>query len=279
MLSVDVEVKVSEFWVGARFEMGPEVWVVFGPSGAGKTTLLKALVGMIPLARGDVVLDGAVLESTTRGVRVAVHRRRVGLVFQDHALFPHMTARENIVYGRNGCDDDRLEEIVEVLELGPVLDKRVPQLSGGQRQRVAIARTLVTHPRLLLLDEPVSALESALARKVRRFLVDFCGSRRIPVLWVTHSVEEAVAVASGVVLMKDGRQIQAGPIKEILERPASDDVRQSFCEPAQNGTAHAVEGGESASRVSRRGGAGTPEDGVHSARNGAQRSGPDGPGS
>jgi len=204
-----------------------EVVAVLGPNGAGKTTFLRTLAGLIPLDEGRIVLDGAVLDDVASGVFVPPERRPIGVVFQDHLLFPHLTAMENIAFGLR-CHGVRTDETRrqahQWLERVGLLDHghaRPAQLSGGQAQRVALARALAISPRMLLLDEPLSALDvrtrADLRRLLRHHLDAFPGVR----LLVTHDPFEALMLATRVVVLEAGCVVQSGAPAEITEMPRS----------------------------------------------------------
>jgi molybdate transport system ATP-binding protein len=216
-LDLDVELEVAE----------GELVVLLGPNGAGKTTLLRALAGLIPIDRGRVCLDGRVLEEPARGVKVATEARGVGVVFQDYLLFPHMTVLDNVAFGltaRGAAKAEaraRAQSWLERVGLGDRARARPRALSGGQAQRVALARTLATGPRLLLLDEPLAALDAAtrvqLRRELRRHLASYEGVR----ILVTHDHLEAVALADRLVVIEGGRVTHDGPPGDINARPRS----------------------------------------------------------
>jgi molybdate transport system ATP-binding protein len=204
-----------------------ELVVLLGPNGAGKTTLLRALAGLVALDRGRVVLDGEVLEDTGAGRHVPTERRPVGFVFQDHLLFPHLSALENVTFGLRARGVARTEARrraaawLERVGLAGHAGSRPRALSGGQAQRVALARAMVTDPRLLLLDEPLAALDAAsrseVRRDLRRHLATFDGSR----LLVTHDPLEAMALADRLVVLEAGRVTQTGTADEVRRRPRS----------------------------------------------------------
>jgi molybdate transport system ATP-binding protein len=210
------------FRVAAR-----SVAAVVGGDGAGKTTLLRALAGLVALDRGRVVLDGEVLEDTGTGQHVPAERRPVGFVFQDHLLFPHLSALENVAFGLRARGLGRVEARrraaawLERVGLAGHAGSRPRALSGGQAQRVALARAMVTDPRLLLLDEPLAALDvasrSEVRRDLRRHLATFGGSR----LLVTHDPLEAMALADRLVVLEAGRVTQTGTADEVRRRPRS----------------------------------------------------------
>jgi len=200
---------------------------LLGPNGAGKTTLLRALAGLQPLDAGRVVLDGLVLEDTAAGVRLAPEQRPIGVLFQDYLLFPHLSALENVAFGLRCRGVARTEARRRALAwldrvgLGDRAGARPRALSGGQAQRVALARALATDPQLLLLDEPLSALDAAtrleVRRELRRHLASFPGVR----LLVTHDPLEAIALADTLVVLEHGRVVQAGTAADVSARPRS----------------------------------------------------------
>jgi molybdate transport system ATP-binding protein len=212
--------------VSLTLGMGATVALV-GPNGAGKTTLLRALAGLQPLQAGRVSLDGEVLEDPAAGVRRAPEQRPIGVVFQDYLLFPHLSALENVAFGLRCRGVSRPEARrraagwLERVGLGDRARARPGELSGGQAQRVALARALATEPRLLLLDEPLSALDAStrleVRRDLRRHLASFPGVR----LLVTHDPLEAIALADLLVVLEDGRVVQSGSPADVSAHPRS----------------------------------------------------------
>ena len=203
-----------------KFEFGPvdlavgdEVLSVLGPSGSGKTTLLSLIAGIVTQDSGTISLHGSVLDDQS------LQQRQTGLVFQDGALFPHMTARENIAYG--APDPERVADLVDLLEISDVLDRRPSALSGGERKRVALARTLAADPAVLLLDEPLSSLDAPIRRRLRRELPALFASLDIPVIYVTHDQQTATAVADRTAIFRDGVVEQIGSPTGVIERPAT----------------------------------------------------------
>ena len=204
-----------------------ELVVLLGPNGAGKTTLLRALAGLVPLERGRVVLDGMVMDDPASGEHVPAEHRPVGFVFQDYLLFPHLSALENVAFGLRARGVARPEARrragawLERVGLAGSADARPRALSGGQAQRVALARAMVGNPRLLLLDEPLAALDAAtrtvLRRDLRRHLASFDGTR----LLVTHDPLEAIALADRLVVLEEGKVTQTGTPAEVSEHPRS----------------------------------------------------------
>jgi len=192
----------------------------FGPSGSGKTTCLRVLAGL-ERARGAVYVAGACWQDDARGVFVPTHRRRVGYVFQDVGLFPHLTVRGNLDYARarrpSPAGGDR-DAVVELLGIGPLLERSPDHLSGGERQRVAIARSLLAGPRLLLLDEPLSSLDAARKAEILPYLEALRDELAIPMVYVSHALEEVARLAGDLVVFDGGRVVAAGPTAQTLAR-------------------------------------------------------------
>ena len=197
-----------------------ETVAVLGPNGAGKTTLLRALAGLVPVA-GRVELDGDVLDDSASGRHVPTEERRVGIVFQDHVLFPHMTVLENVAFGLKRDRWRVARDWLDRANLGDKAGVMPGELSGGQAQRVALLRTLVTEPRLLLLDEPLAALDVSVRAEVRRELSrQLAGFTGIRIL-VTHDPLEAIALADRLVVLEQGKVVQTGLPSEVTARPRS----------------------------------------------------------
>lgn len=226
-MSLEADIRIARNGFSLEVQLSArdgETVAILGPNGAGKTTLLRALAGLIPFD-GQLLLDGAVLDDSATGLHTPTERRRVGLVFQDHVLFPHMSALDNIAFGlraQGRRDATRLAR--EWLSRAGLSDRESAtprELSGGQAQRVALLRTLATEPRLLLLDEPLSALDVSIRAEVRRELsrrlADFKGVR----LLVTHDPVEAIALADRLVVLEAGKVIQSGTPAEVTARPRS----------------------------------------------------------
>lgn len=198
----------------------PGITVLFGPSGAGKSTMIAATAGLFRPDLCRVALDGRLLGDTAAGVWLPPEQRRVGLVFQDARLFPHMAVATNLQYGlrrapRGGIAFD---EVVELLDIATLLARRPRHLSGGERQRVAIGRALLAQPLLLLLDEPLANLDAARKNEILPYLTRLGPTLRVPIVYVTHSVDEMARIADNVVLIEAGRIAAAGPLGEIGAR-------------------------------------------------------------
>ncbi len=197
------------------------VTVLFGPSGCGKTTLLRALAGL-ERARGRVAIGGEAWQDDAANVFVPTHRRRIGYVIQEAALFPHLDVRRNLDYGlRRIARHERriaLDRTVELLGIAPLMGRRTTTLSGGERQRVAIARALATSPRLLLMDEPLAALDARRKAELLPYLDRLHAELSLPVVYVSHAIDEVTRLADQLVLLEAGRVRAAGPLAEMLAR-------------------------------------------------------------
>ena len=228
MLDAHLVLRLGRLDLDVELAVGAgQVVALLGPNGAGKTTVLRALAGLLPLQGGRVFLDGAVLEDPARRLRVPAERRPVGMVFQDYLLFPHLTVLENVAFGLRARGRPRAEAHrlaagwLERLGLAGLGGARPGSLSGGQQQRVALARALAPEPRLLLLDEPLAALDvstrAGVRRDLRRHLREFSGVN----LLVTHDPLEALALADALVVIERGRILQSGSPAEVTEQPRS----------------------------------------------------------
>ena len=197
------------------------VTALFGPSGSGKTTLLRCIAGLEPMANGMFQVKDEVWQNGAKFM--PVHRRPLGYVFQEASLFPHLSVRQNLEYGLKRIPPEQrrvqLEQVVEWLGLSKLIERDSPAgLSGGERQRVAIARALLTSPRLLLMDEPLSALDAASKREILPYLERLHGELDIPVIYVSHSLDEVARLADQLLLMEQGRVIASGALNEVLGR-------------------------------------------------------------
>jgi len=201
----------------------PHVTVLFGPSGSGKTTILRCLAGLERPSRGRITFAGETWFDGEAGVQVSPQARAIGYLFQDYALFPHLTLYGNIVYAMPGADravrDAQVQALLRLLRLEGLEARRPAQLSGGEQQRVALARVLARRPRLLLLDEPLSALDAPTREQVRGELRELLRSQGIPTVCVTHDRAEAWALADDVAVMGGGRVLQVGPPDVVFKSP------------------------------------------------------------
>jgi len=228
LLLKNVSLPLAHFTLEVDLEVRPRVTAVFGPSGAGKTSLLDLIAGLRTARRAFIQLDDRVLTDTDGDIFVPAHRREIGYVPQDLALFPHLSVRGNLLYGRKsagaGAPLFGFERVVEVLEIQPLVSRGVTELSGGEKQRVALARALLASPRLLLLDEPLASLDAPLKAKIIPYLARIRDEFRIPMLFVTHDRFEALALADELVVLLDGRVGQTGPVQDVFTRPANAEV-------------------------------------------------------
>ncbi|MHB8760759.1 MAG: molybdenum ABC transporter ATP-binding protein, partial [Thiobacillus sp.] len=199
---------------------GQGVTALFGHSGSGKTTLLRCIAGLERAAEGELSVRGEVWQDATRFL--PTHRRPLGYVFQEASLFPHLSVRGNLEYGmkrsREPLARAALDDVVELLGIGRLLERRPEQLSGGERQRVAIARALAVKPRLLLMDEPLAALDFARKQEVLPYLERLHDELEIPVLYVSHAPDEVARLADHIIVMQDGCARAAGPLGDTLAR-------------------------------------------------------------
>jgi molybdate transport system ATP-binding protein len=214
-LEFALSVPRREFVVEAELSLGRETLALAGPSGAGKSTVLRAIAGLVRPARGRIVVDGETWFDGERRIDLPPDRRSVGLVFQDYALFPHMTVRQNIGYGGRRLVDDLLQR----LAIEHLAGARPQGLSGGERQRVALARALAREPRVLLLDEPMAALDPHTRAGVRAELRQMLETAALPVLLVTHDFADAAVLADRVAVMDAGRIVQVGTPAELAAAP------------------------------------------------------------
>jgi molybdate transport system ATP-binding protein len=213
----------SGFVLDVSIEIGAGITMLFGPSGAGKSTLLDCIAGLLRPAAGRIVAGDEVLFDSARGVNLPPEHRRVAYVFQGLALFPHMTVEQNVAYGLVSLPQTprfaRVQEALEAFRVGSLRRRKPGEISGGEKQRVALARSLVTLPRALLLDEPLTGLDAGLKVSIIEDLRAWNASHRIPILYVTHSREEVDALGDSVLVMDNGRITGGGTPREALDAP------------------------------------------------------------
>jgi len=215
-LHVDLDHALRSFRLSLALDVAAETVAVVGPSGAGKTSVLRAIAGLLRPERGRVALGDETWLDTEARVDLPPERRRVGLVFQEYALFPHLTVRANVAFGGR----DRVDELLERFGIAGLAGARPGAISGGERQRVALARALARDPGVLLLDEPLSALDAHTRRRVRGELREVLGELGLPTLIVTHDFEDATSLADRVGVLVDGRLLQVGSPSELVAAPA-----------------------------------------------------------
>lgn len=222
MFEIQVEHRFDDFHLNVGFRgSGEGVTAIFGPSGCGKSTLLACVAGLMRPDKGRIVVEGRVLLDTARGISVPPERRRCGVVFQEARLFPHLSVATNLRYGARRTpagDGPGFDAVVELLGIGSLLRRRPGSLSGGERQRVALGRALLARPLLLLMDEPLAALDAPRRLDVLPFLAQIWHEFRIPMLYVTHALDEVDQLADTLVLMEQGRVLGSGPLEEMALR-------------------------------------------------------------
>src|ERR1700731_1515477 len=209
MLSVAVQHRLGDFRLDAAFESGGGLTALFGRSGSGKTSLVNAIAGLIRPSRGHIVVDGEVLTDTARGGFVPARRRHVGYVFQEGRLFPHLTVRQNLLYGHwftpKGKRASDVGHVIELLGVGELLGRRPANLSGGEKQRVAIGRALLADPRLLVMDEPLASLDEERKTEILPYIERLRDEFAIPIVYVSHAIAEVTRLATTIVVMSEGR--------------------------------------------------------------------------
>ncbi|NIZ62921.1 molybdenum ABC transporter ATP-binding protein [Sedimentitalea sp. CY04] len=227
-LSVDISHQIGDLTVDVAFQAPNGITALFGKSGSGKTTVINAVAGLLTPNDGRIATQSEVLFDSNAKINVPVHRRRLGYVFQDSRLFPHLTVQGNLTYGMRFAPKQstgpNLEDITELLGITPLLHRRSGSLSGGEKQRVAIGRALLSHPRMLLMDEPLAALDSARKDEILPFLEQLRDTTGVPILYVSHSVAEVARLATTVVVLENGKMVQAGSTEQVFSDPAM--VRQ-----------------------------------------------------
>ncbi|MCE0505158.1 molybdenum ABC transporter ATP-binding protein [Roseivivax sp. GX 12232] len=221
-LSVAIKKRLGAFGLDLDFEAPDGVTALFGRSGAGKTSLVHAIAGLMRPDAGRIALNGDLLFDAERRRDLPVHRRRLGYVFQESRLFPHLNVRQNLLYGRRARHlrgEGDLAHVTELLGLGPLLDRRPGALSGGEAQRVAIGRALLSEPRMLLMDEPLAALDAPRKGEILPYLERLRAETGLPILYVSHNLSEVARLATHLVVLEGGRVLKSGPIGALLSDP------------------------------------------------------------
>lgn len=225
MIAVSVRHRQGDFTLDARFEADRGVTALFGPSGSGKTTLVQMIAGLARPGEAMIGFDGRAWNDTAKGIFVPPHRRRIGYVFQEGRLFPHLTIRQNLLYGRffapRHASGIAIEEVIALLGIGHLLENRPATLSGGEKQRVAIGRALLSAPQLILMDEPLSALDRPRKQEILPYIERIRDEIRLPIVYVSHALEEVARLANHIVLLEDGRVTAAGSPAEIFPGAAA----------------------------------------------------------
>jgi molybdate transport system ATP-binding protein len=217
VIALDFVLHQGDFTLEIRQQLAGRVTALFGPSGSGKTTVLDAIAGLRSPAGGSITLNDRILYDTVRHIALPPHQRHVGYVTQDVALFPHLSVRRNILYGRRRGQTLSLDAVASILEVAPLLDRGVSMLSGGERQRVALARALMSAPDVLLLDEPLAAVDLELRGRILPYLEKVRDQLRVPIVYVSHDRDEVRRIADHVVILDRGRVERAGA-PELLYR-------------------------------------------------------------
>ncbi len=212
MLEVAIKTTLGDFTLDAGFKaMCRGVTALFGPSGSGKTSLIKAIAGLLRADKGQIKLEDETLFDSDRGINLPPERRGLGYVFQEGRLFPHLSVRSNLLYGMKLVPPQNrrimTEQVIELMDIGRLLDRRPKNLSGGEKQRVAVGRALLTSPRLLLMDEPLASLDQNRKEELLPFLAKLPRELDIPVVYVTHSQAEIDALKAKVIPIKEGRVV------------------------------------------------------------------------
>jgi molybdate transport system ATP-binding protein len=218
VIALDFVLRQGDFTLQVCERLDARVTALFGPSGAGKTTVLDAVAGLRTPVSGSISVGGRTLFDSARRVDLPVHLRHVGYVAQDVSLFPHMSVRRNVLYGRRPSQKLEVTAVAQMLEIESLLDRRVPQLSGGERQRVALARVLMSAPEVLLLDEPLAAVDLDRRRRILPYLERVRDELRVPIVYVTHDAAEVRQLADHIVVLHDGRVAGSGPPQAVEGR-------------------------------------------------------------
>jgi molybdate transport system ATP-binding protein len=224
MLELALKRRQGDFSVDVNLRTGPGVTALYGRSGSGKTSVVNMVAGLARPDQGRIVVDGRVLFDSEARINLAPEARRLGYVFQEHRLFPHLSVMGNLCFGRNRLAPAErtadFDQVIEVLGIGHLLDRRPANLSGGEKQRVAIGRALLASPRILLMDEPLAALDPTRKSELLSFIALAAKRFAIPILYVSHAMDEVIRLADTLVLMDEGRAAAAGPLEELMADPA-----------------------------------------------------------
>jgi molybdate transport system ATP-binding protein len=231
MLDMQVRRQQGAFMVEATIKQTERgITALFGPSGAGKTSIVNMLAGLRRPDTGHILVNSRCLFDSTKGIDLPVHRRRIGYVFQDGRLLPHLSVRANLNFGLRLTPPERryisFDAVVDLLGIGHLLDRRPAKLSGGEKQRVAIGRALLTSPELLLMDEPLASLDSARKSEVLPFIRRLGREFRVPIIYVSHALEEILNIADHLVVLEGGRVMVSGSVGSIL---TVEQVSQNHC--------------------------------------------------
>ncbi len=222
-LVVDVENRLGSFELAAKFESSGRLTALFGPSGSGKTSIINMIGGLARPTRGLIRADERVLVDTANRIVLPPNKRRIGYVFQDARLFPHLTVAQNLKYGRwfapSGERYADMGAIVDMLGIGALLERKPSALSGGEKQRVAIGRALLASPRLVLMDEPLASLDEARKREILPYIERLRDETKVPIVYVSHSISEVARLATDIVVLSHGKVVVAGSAGQVMRRP------------------------------------------------------------
>lgn len=233
MLDISIKKKQGNFGLDICFLSSENgVTALFGKSGAGKTSVINMIAGLVQPDHGTIVVNNRVLFDSANGINIPAEKRRVGYIFQDGRLFPHLSVSSNLIYGmkliRPSKRFVRFEQVVDLLGIESLLDRRPAKLSGGEKQRVAIGRALLTSPSLLLMDEPLASLDSDRKAEVLPFISGISHEFKLPILYVSHSPDEVLSLAENLVLIDSGKVIATGKTQELLNRPELERFTKHF---------------------------------------------------
>ena len=228
-LKINISHQQGAFTLETDFVIESSATGIFGHSGSGKSTLLRCIAGLIKPDQGRIELDGEILFDRDQRIFVPPHQRRIGMVFQEPRLFPHWSVLKNLHAGKRKATEElpySEEQVIELTGIAPLLARAVQQLSGGEKQRVSLARALLAYPRLLLMDEPVSALDARLKARIMPFLDRIHRDLNIPCLYVSHDLSEILRLSDQIALMKNGRIADHGPLAEIVQHQEMQELIQ-----------------------------------------------------
>ncbi len=223
MIDINIVKKLGDFSINAAFALGESgITALFGRSGAGKTSIINMVAGLIQPDAGHISINGHFLFNSDEGINIPPEKRRIGYIFQEGRLFQHLSVLSNLTYGMRLIPTSqryvKLDQVVKLLDIESLLDRRPAKLSGGEKQRVAIGRALLTSPTLLLMDEPLASLDEARKREVIPFIAALSRNLLVPILYVTHDLEEIMTLADNVVLIESGHSIAAVSPEEAISR-------------------------------------------------------------
>jgi len=219
-ITIDVQHRLGDFHLDARFESDGRLTALFGKSGSGKTSLVNVIAGLIKPDKGRVLVDGETLVDTDKGVFIPKHQRRIGYVFQEGRLFPHLSVRSNLLYGQwfapKKTRRESLATVVDLLGIGDLLNRGPAALSGGEKQRVAIGRALLASPRILLMDEPLASLDESRKQEIMPYIERLRDETQVPIVYVSHALPEITRLAATVVVMANGTVTTSGSMEQVI---------------------------------------------------------------